>query len=204
MRLGNSNKQNTGKKYIIRGKNDTHYKESDLKKANSFNEWFGNNYHILRSKIQKHTILNEDAFNATYIRVYEAILYSGLIVNNGYEGYFFRAYFTNKMQSNINQSRYCELFPDYDIEEINYGYYLEIEDKQKQLETDIFNYIYKNYDIRDFELFKMYMSLKPAVNYSALAEITRLKEHTIQRAISKIKKDILSNNEFIKRRKELL
>ena len=84
------------------------------------------------------------------------------------------------------------------------GYFLEIEAKQSKLESDIMQYVYDNYDIRDFELFKMYISLKPAINYTSLSEITGVKAHNIQRAISRIKKGVLANKEFAERRRELV
>ncbi|MFV0468490.1 MAG: hypothetical protein ACK5MK_06140, partial [Dysgonomonas sp.] len=63
--------------------------------------------------------------------------------------------------------------------------------------------VYANYDLREFELFKMYVSLKPAVNYDSLSEITQVKAYSIQRIVSKIKKDIQENQDFFRRWKEV-
>lgn len=104
----------------------------------------------------------------------------------------------------MRNNRYTQLLPNFDRSDTDVEYFVEQEAKQKKLESDIFGYIYNNYNIRDFELFKMYITLKPAVNYLSLSNITGLKAHNIQRTISKIKKDIRHNREFDKRCKEVL
>lgn len=197
MILGNSNGNNKGKKYLRKNEIDIVFAE----RADHFNNWFSKNYNALKNKLIEVGIFDEDIFNDTYYNVYEKILLSDLQINS-YMGYLMRAYYTNHILIRSKEKRYCELV--FDREDTDSDYFSELEEKSKQLETDIFNYIYSKYNIRDFELFKMYMSLKPAVNYSTLAKITGLKSHNIQRIISKIKKDIRNNKEFAKRRKELL
>ncbi len=146
---------------------------------------------------------NDDAFNECYLKIYENILYSGLDVEN-YKYYFIRSYFTILMDDRQKQNRFCEIQPNHDKEDVDSEYFSEIDEKQKSLETDILDYVYSKYNIRNFELFKMYMNLKPAVNYQMLSRITGIKKHSIQRIVSKIKKDLKSNPNFSKRRKKIV
>jgi len=199
MVLGNSNGNNKGKKYLRKNEIDIVF----ANRANHFNEWVSENYNTLVEALIDVDIFDRDIFHETYKNVYEKIFFSDIQGNN-YRDYLMRAYYTNLILYKSKENRYCELLPNTDKEDIDSNYFSDLEDKRKDLETDIMSYIYSNYDIRDFELFKMYMSLKPAVNYSTLARITGLKSHNIQRIISKIKKDIRENKEFAKRRKELL
>nr|DAE47110.1 MAG TPA: RNA polymerase sigma factor [Caudoviricetes sp.] len=199
MVLGNSNGKNKGKKYLRKNEIDIVF----AKRADHFNEWFSKNYNTLIQALIDVDIFDEDIFHETYKNVYEKIFFYDIQGNN-YRDYLMRAYYTNLILSKSKEGRFCELLPNTDKEDIDSDYFSELEEKRKDLEADIMSYIYSNYDIRDFELFKMYMSLKPAVNYSTLAKITGLKSHNIQRTISKIKKDIRDNKEFAKRRKEIL
>lgn len=228
MRLGNSLGNNKGKKYLRKDEIDIVF----ATKADHFNEWFDKNYNSLVSFMQSKGFYDEDVFHETYQNIYEKILFSG-IEGNDYKPYIMRAYYTNFINAKSKEGRYCELRPNMDRDEteaeemlyndprrrcqfnnalIEYSlnslrdrdYFTEIEIKRRKLESDIMDYIYSSYNIRDFELFKMYISLKPAVNYATLAQITKLKAHNIQRTISKIKKDIRENKEFANRRKEIL
>lgn len=201
MILGNSFGKNKGKKYFIRGKHDQNPDVLYAEKAEAFNEWFSRNYNALAQALQNKYALSDDALNDTYIRMYESILYCGLDIKD-YKSYFFRSYYTNYVNDSVKNSRYIQLLPNYDKSDTDSEYFMEMEMKQKRLESDIFAYIYENYDIRDFELFKMYISLKPAINYTSLAEITGLKSHNIQRTISKIKKDVRRHHDFARRHKE--
>ncbi|WP_165045919.1 hypothetical protein [Dysgonomonas sp. ZJ709] len=202
MRLGNSFRGNTGKKYMIRGKHDKTPVKDGMVKVQRFNEWFAESYASLVCELKTKDIFNEDTLNETYLRMYESILYSGLDIDN-YRSYFFRSFFTNYVQGNMKASRYCALSPNYDKPDMG-GYNMEQEIQQKRLEEDIFDYVYDRYKIREFELFKMYVSLKPAINYDVLADITHLKAHQIQAIVSKIKKDVCRNHEFLQRRREVL
>lgn len=196
--LGNSKRQNKGKKYIKKDDIDLVYAEE----AEHFNNWFANKYNVIVEFIKNNDILDKDILHKTYCNVYDKILSSG-IDGNDYMPYFRRAYFTNFINTQKKESRYCELLLNTDKEDNDITYFSEIEEKQKRLEQDIINYIYINYSLRDFELFKMYMNLKPAINYISLSKITGVMPYTIQRTISKIKKDISNNTEFLKRRNNL-
>lgn len=203
MILGNSFGKNKGKKYFIRGKHDKNPDTLYAEKAEKFNTWFSQNYSKLVQALKDKYIFDDDTVNDTYIRVYENILFCGIKIEC-YKSYFFRSYYTNYVNDSIKNNRYTQLLPNFDRSDTDTEYFVDLEAKQKKLESDIFGYIYSNYDIRDFELFKMYITLKPAVNYLSLSNITGLKAHNIQRTISKIKKDIRRNREFDKRCREVL
>lgn len=198
MRLGNSFGNNKGKKYR-KEKGDYVY----ALQTHEFNKWMSINYDSVISYLKDKNIFDQDVFSSTYEKMYELILYSGIKGNN-YRAYFQRAYYTNRINYEIQNSRLVEFLSCYEREDVNYGYYAEIEEKQSKLEADIMDYIYSNYDLREYEIFKMYVNLKPAVSYKSLSEITNVKSHNIYRIISKIKKDIQGNPDFIKRRKELI
>ncbi|MDR2951555.1 MAG: hypothetical protein LBV71_20385 [Prevotella sp.] len=201
MLLFNTNRSNKGKKYFKKkeGVQDVVYAE----KAEAFNVWFVENNKEVIQYLTVRNYFDCDVFSESYLKMYENILYTGTNVEN-YRYYFVRSYFTNLMANGIKQNRYCELLPHYDKADTDTQYFAELQDKQQKLEKDIFDYVYKNYSIRDFELFKMYINLKPAINYASLADITGIREHNIQRAISKIKKGVRANKEFKKRREELV
>lgn len=203
MILGNSFGKNKGKKYFMRGKHDQNPDILYAEMAEEFNTWFGQNYSNMVMALKEKYIFDDDTTNDTYIKIYENILFCGIKIEC-YRSYFFRSYYTNYINSSMRNSRFIELTPNYDKLDNNSEDIIELEAKQKKLEADIFNYIYANYNIRDFELFKMYMSLKPAINYVSLSNITGLKTHKIQNTICKIKKDIRRNREFEKRCKEVL
>lgn len=167
-------------------------------KAETFSLWFGKHFDEIVRFLCNKQMYNEDAVSETYLRIYESILYTGLRIED-YKSYFMRAFYTNFINSSMHNSRYSTLTPNYDRSDAEDGYFSEIIGRQEQLEENIFNFIYARYDIREFELFKMYISLKPAVNYYSLAEITGIKVHNIQRTISKIKKDILKNKSLIEK-----
>ena len=204
MILGNSNGKNRGKKYLVRNTFD--FSTVDCVYAGlaeAFNEWFGRNYTLLMLQLRDKRIFNADAMNETYLRIYENILYTGLRVDN-FKSYFIRSYYTNYVNDCMRSNRFCELFTNLDTQNGDDEYFASLEEKQNRLEKDIFDYVFRRYDIREFELFKMYMSLKPAVNYYSLSKMTGIKAYNIQYIVSKIKKDVRGNKEFTRRRKELV
>lgn len=202
MRLGNSKGNNTGKKYVMRGKHDKQATRQGTEKALKFSQWFTKTYTSLVCELKGKLIFDDDVLGDTFLRIYENMLYTGIELQNN-RSYFMRSYFTNYIQNNMKSNRYCQLPVYYDAADTG-EYNLELEMHQRQLEEDIFSYVYERYDVREFELFKMYVSLKPAINYYVLADMTNMKAHQIQSIVSKIKKDIRHNIVFINRRKELV
>ncbi|MDR0825216.1 MAG: hypothetical protein LBN74_08990 [Prevotella sp.] len=201
MLLFNTNRSNKGKKYFKKneGVRDFVYAE----KAEAFNRWFEQNNRSVIEYLSARNFFDSDIFNDSYLKMYENILYSGNDVDY-YRFYFVRSYFTNLMADRISRNRYCEFLPCHEQSDADILSFAESEANVRKLEKDILNFVYVNYNIRDFELFKMYISLKPAVNYASLAKITGLKAHNIQRSISKIRKSVRANNEFMKRRGKLI
>ncbi|GAB6007473.1 hypothetical protein [Dysgonomonas reticulitermitis] len=202
MILGNSFGKNKGKKYFMRERDmdsvDCLYAEM----AEDFNRWFDRDHKSVERQLIGKRVYDVDILNDTYLKIYDIVLFSGLKIKD-YKSYFIRSYFTNCINGSMKENRYCELQPNFDRSDMDVEHLVELDRQQKQLEDDIFSYVYANYNLREFELFKMYVSLKPAVNYDSLAEITQVKAYSIQRIVSKIKKDIQENPGFFRRWKEV-
>ncbi|NDV79319.1 hypothetical protein [Dysgonomonas sp. 511] len=203
MKLGNSKGNNTGKKYFVRSHSEKQQKISDANraKADDFNQWFAANYDHLRNFLIGQNSFDEDAFSYTFMRISEKLLFTGADVND-YKAYFCRSYYTNYIQGRIAADRYVAM-PRHDSFEAHHTNPYERERQQVQLELDVFDYVYQHYALKEFELFKLYVSLKPAINYHTLADLTHIKVHTIQRIISGILTDIRSNKKLMERYREV-
>lgn len=219
MILGNSLKQNTGKKYITKNTTKEVTPENQLK-ADSFKEWFGNNYKLLVEEQKRKQTLNEDTLIDTFFKLYHKQQQSGDI--GDYKSYFSRAYFTNYFQNNIKEEKKkqnhiylnlinkeyedsfntLDLIPlesDEDREQI-----IEIQNRTDELLNETFQYITNKYSMQEFELFRMYMFLKPHISYKRLSDITNLSIKYISQTISTIKRDIQDNQALILKRKKLI
>lgn len=203
MRLGNSNGNNRGKRYFVRGRDDQNMDAVYAEDAEQFAQWFSDHYHSVRQQLENKGGYDDDTFSETYLRIYEIILFTGRHIKD-YASYFHRAYYTNFIQGMTKENRYCELYPNYDREEEKTEEEEELDKKNRELEADVMSYVLSNYDLREFEIFKMYVNLKPAVNYHALARMTNLKYHVIQRMISRITQDVKSHSVFSIRRRQLV
>lgn len=201
MKLGNSNGNNRGKKYMLRGKQQLPQPTvQNQKRYDDFKVWFADKHEALVNFLKGKLCYDEDAYYYTFLRMSEKILYMGEIIKD-HKAYFHRAYYTNYIQLKAQAGRFCSL-GGYDHADLHAYNPHETEMRQVRLENDIFDYVYNHYGIREFELFKMYISLKPAVNYQSLSDITSIKTHVIQRIISQILKDIRSNKTFVSRYRE--
>ncbi|WP_163357126.1 hypothetical protein [Dysgonomonas sp. 25] len=202
MRLGNSNGNNRGKKYFLRKELGTIVpSEKNRRKADDFSQWIvDNRTDIINFLIMKNSY-DEDAFAETYLRMYEKILYTGLEIDDR-RAYFHRAYYTNYIQQRAHENRYGDPLK-YDLRIADNGNQAERERRQMILENEIYNYVHDHYYVREFELFKMYITLKPAVNYKTLAEITGTKPYIIQRIISKIMSDLRAQKRFVDEYREV-
>lgn len=219
MILGNSKKQNTGKKYITKNTTKPITPENQTK-ADEFKNWFGGNYKLLVEEQKRKQTLNEDILIDTFFKLYHKQQQAGDIED--YKSYFCRAYFTNYFQNNIKEEKkkqnhiylnlidkeYEDSFNTLDILPIE-----DAEDKERELErqnktdellNDTFQYITDKYSMQQFELFKMYMFLKPHISYKKLSDITNLSIKYISETISTIKKDIQDNQELILKRKKII
>jgi len=198
MKLGNTAGKNKGKKYL-KIKGDEVITAENLGKADHFKYWFGEKYmQLQRELIQKNTF-DEDIMNETFIRIHDKILYGGLVIKD-YKAYFHRAFFTNYMQVVIDVSKgMLSSLDGYDTYDNSDDDMAMIATKV-QLENDIFDYISEKYPARDYELFKMYVRLKPSINYAQMSEMTGLSQSRISESVSKIRKDIRAQKIFLDRR----
>lgn len=219
MILGNSLKQNKGKKYITKNTTKEVTPENQLK-ADEFKTWFGDNYNLLVEEQTRKQTLNEDVLIDTFFKLYHKQQQQGNIED--YKSYFSRAYFTNYFQHNIKEEKkkqnhiylnlidkeYEDSFNTLDIIPLE-----DADDKERELEklnktdellTETFQYITDKYSMQQFELFRMYMFLKPHISYKKLSDITNLSIKYISQTISTIKKDIQDNQELITKRKKLI
>lgn len=164
--------------------------------------------------------LNEDILIDTFFKLYHKQQQQGNIED--YKSYFCRAYFTNYFQNNIKEEKkkqnhiylnlidkeYEDSFNTLDIIPIEDNddkeRELEILNKTDELLNETFQYITEKYTIQQFELFRMYMFLKPHISYKKLSDITNLSIKYISQTISTIKKDIQDNQELITKRKKLI
>lgn len=199
MKLGNSGANNKGKKYI-KIKPGAVASPENQNKADKFKKWFGETYTRLQTELINKETYNEDILNDTFLRIYDKIRFGGLEISDN-KAYFHRAFFTNFMQATINQS-VSNIIPIDEIDSI------DDEDNDEELfayktdlENEIFSYVYSHYPVQEFEIFKMYISLKPAINYAELANITSISQTRISAIVSKIRKDICNQNVFLARRK---
>lgn len=198
MKLGNSGANNKGKKYLKIKEGAVATPENEAK-AERFALWFGQWYTRLQMELKRKDTYDEDMMNDTFIRIYDKIRFGGIDILD-YKAYFHRAFFTNFMQRVISESQGSEvalsgydMADDTDTDEELIRYKLS-------LENDIFDYIYNKYPVHQFELFKMYVRLKPAINYTELAKITEVSVSTISDVISKIRRDVCRQHDFRERR----
>lgn len=219
MILGNSKKQNAGKKYITKNTTKEVTPENQIK-ADEFKDWFGDNYNLLVEEQRRKQTLNEDILIDTFFKLYHKQQQSGDIED--YKSYFSRAYFTNYFQNNIKEEKkkqnhiYLNLIDKEYEDSFNTLDIIPIEDnddKERELEklnktdellNETFQYITDKYSMQQFELFRMYMFLKPHISYKKLSDITNLSIKYISQTISTIKKDIQDNQELISKRKRLI
>lgn len=202
MKLGNSGANNKGKKYIKIRPGAVATPENQYK-ADLFKQWFGQMYQRIQTELINKDTYDQDTLNDTFLRIYDKIRFGGLEIKD-YKAYFHRAFFTNFMQLTINESQALTT-PLENQDKID-----ESQDDSEliaykmQLEQDIFDYVYQKYSVHEFELFKMYMSLKPAINYAQLSLITSISQSRISEIISKIRRDVCHHKDFKFRRKNTL
>lgn len=202
MRLGNSGSGNKGKKYM-KIKEGAIVPPENEAEAQRFAKWFGQWYERLQEELIRKATYDEDVLNDTFMRMYDKIRFGGLDITD-YKAYFHRAFFTNFMQQVFaeKQSRTTSLglvdqMDDTGTEE-------ELIDYKLSLEYDIFDYVYHKYPVQQFEIFKMYIRLKPAINYSELSKITEISVTSISEIISKIRRDVQDHEGFRYRRRQTL
>lgn len=187
---------NKGKTYITQKEDsDNLYTE----KANAFNTWFELHSTELELYLKDRNSFDGSRFTETYLKVYENTLHRGTEIGNGM-GFFLSAYFRIAMNDIKFESRYQDL-PSYveheSIDDVELHELQEINDIQVK---QIFEYVYSRYSLKDYEIFKMYINLQPAISYHSLAKITGLKYWYVQRVISKVINDLKENRAKIESR----
>lgn len=188
MRLGNSGGKSKGKTYIKLTGKETITIENKLK-ADVFAEWFGENYQILRKELIQKDTLNEDILTDTYLRLYERVLYGGLIIEN-YKAYFHRAFFTNYMQDVIKKQ-------NNETQETDVSDYADIikeETSEIKNDSDFVSekllYIRNHYPIEDYLLFVIYLKLG---TYKTVEHFTKLPNSIITQKLTNLRKSIKEN-----------
>ena len=222
MKLGNSNsntnKQNRHTNYLTQSKKEN-IPIKYQKEADEFKQWFANNYLNIIEEWKSKDELNEDVINDTFIKLYEMQQYRGCIKD--YRSYFSRAYYTNWYQSKIKEEKKqhkhssISLLSKWEDNEYTHtpltnvcdklidDIQTEIENKKhknhidKQKVKKVLEFVYKNYPLIQFELFKIYIHCKPYISYKKLADITNIKLNFIAESIKTIKQDIKNNKDFI-------
>lgn len=202
MKLGNSGANNRGKKYI-KIKPGAIATPENQAKADRFKKWFGELYSRLQTELINKDTYDEDILNDTFLRIYDKIRFGGLEIAD-YKAYFHRAFFTNFMQATINESQSLNNPLDGFDKIDNTENDAELILYKLNLEIDIFDYVYQRYPLHEFELFKMYIRLKPAINYAELSNITSISQSRISEIISKIRKDVCRQHDFVIRRQYTL
>lgn len=109
LRLGNSGKGNTGKKYLNHNNlPDIEFTDEDLKRIEKYNSWYTNNKERIITMVTARGAFDEDIFQLTYTRTYNNVAYGKLDILD-YASYFCRAYFTNFVLNKQKENRYTEL-----------------------------------------------------------------------------------------------
>lgn len=187
---------NEGKTYITQKDNvEIFYTD----KVKTFNQWFEFNSHYLEQYLKTRDKFDGGTYTEAYLKIRDNILYRGTDIGN-YKGFFLSSYFRIMLNDRMYQNRYQEL-PDYvEIESVNTESLEELEEANTVFEKKIFEYVYSFYSLQEYEIFKMYINLKPAISYHSLAKIVGQKYWYIQRLISRIVKDINDNKKKIENR----
>ncbi len=205
MKLGNTGGKNKGKKYLRITGLETITPEN-RQKAESFKEWFGSMYSKLQIELINKDTYNEDVLNDTFLRIYDKILFGGLeIIDN--KSYFHRAFFTNFMQSVINESKKNEnIISDYEYVDL-VDDAIEIEESIKaedNLYREVLKHVVSNFGTDALELILAYMSIKAEKkNIKTLANLMDVKEHILAHQIRTIKKSVQENTELSNKRKSM-
>lgn len=202
MRLGNSGSGNKGKKYI-KIKEGAVATPDNQAKAERFALWFGEWYERLQVELMRKDTYDEDVLNDTFIRIYDKIRFGGLNILD-YKAYFHRAFFTNFMQQVFTQNQSVIISLTTQDKEDESLSDEELILYKQSLENDIFDYVYNRYPVQQFEIFKMYVRLKPAINYAELSKMTEMSVTTISEIVSKIRRDVSRQHDFCNRRRYTL
>lgn len=191
---------NTGKKYFKQKDREN----ADLlfaEQADDFNKWFNANFKELEKELSKEKGYDKSYLTATYLKIYENILYKGTEVTS-YKGLFITSFHRIVRNDEVAENKKTPLEDWYDAEDQNDTEVLkELNEWNKELINKMFDFVYSNYPKDEFQIFKMYINLQPNVSYESLAKLLKLKYWHIQRVISTILSDLKENRDNVKKGK---
>lgn len=185
MKPESSKGTNTGKKYIKLQGYETPTPENEAR-AREYMNWYASNMKKLEYYVQgSGGVFDEDIFNYTFLRVYDAIALKGLHIKD-YTGCFIRSY-RNTYINSKKVDRTADL--DIDIPDTDFNSY-QYEEVVETLNSEVMEYVQDNYDEVSVSLFEMYVGLAPDISYKKLATMLGYPEFKIWPVIGKIKKDV--------------
>jgi hypothetical protein len=192
MMTANSYRNYTEKDYSHKTKYRKQPNKCSTSETELFDHWFTETFLPRR----KHMFglgayhLNEDAFSDTYLRMRDRIATEGKKGIDDYQSYFIGAFYSNQAQVEAHYKRFTGI-DSIDPEDNNP---LPGEYNLQGLGKEISDYVHHHFDIRQYELFKLYIALKmygEKVSYGIMSEIMpSYKPHQVQRIISHIKKEV--------------
>lgn len=181
MILGNSNKGNTGKKYLMRTKiKNIIPSEQQLNKRRDFDIWFVNNNRALKEQFVNKGNFVEDIFNDTYLRISESLMYSELNIKN-FKTYFCRSYYTNYILSKQKENRYI------DLKEIEPA---DIENdfvSKEEFIKEILLFLKSSINEFEYSVFSSWLS-DESMSYNECAQLFDIKEYQVNHIIANIRK----------------
>lgn len=188
MKPESSKGTNTGKKYIKLQGYERPTPENEAR-AREYMNWYAANMKKLEYYVQgSGGVFDEDIFNDTFLRVYDAIALKGLHIKD-YTGCFIRSY-RNTYINSKKVDRTADL--DVDIPDTSFNSDL-YENVIETLNNEVMNYVQDNYNDLSVSLFEIYIGLAPDISYKRLADMLGYPEGKIWPVIGKIKKDVIKH-----------
>lgn len=187
MILGNSKRQNLGKKYLIRKKLDYgNITDCQLGKAANFNQWFVANKCVLEQELSIKNIYDEDVFMDTYIRMAESIIFTDSMIQN-FKSYFCRSYYTNYINQRSIGNRFINNEYDLSLIEDDSDTIIQTKIDMENKIEQILEFVRTEYP-NHLEIFKL--NMVDSLNYNEVSKRTGIQSYVIQKNISLIKKDL--------------
>lgn len=215
---GNSGGKNKGKKY----KKLTGHEMptiQDERRARNFMYWYGAHFEELKTALYfKGRMFDDQIATDTALMIYDAMLLKGTRIDS-YADYFFRAYHTNAMKSQVNNINDAKMIIsidaplDYTNDVVHYKHsvqklaatkqivyadklrapdfnYALYEEIVDALNTEVMAYVRLNYCDFDTAIFEIYLGLLPDISYKKLAALLGISFTKIWQVIGEIKKDV--------------
>lgn len=207
--------KNKGKKYVKLQGWEEATPQSEAR-AKAFMDWYGDNFDRLRDKLIFSRLYDDELATDTALMVYDNIALKQFIVVD-FQAYFLRAYHTNriaKAKRRVYESPlvtdwwdslrimneemptetsakyeplYRELHGKADTPEFDYEQY---EQAVYQLQVEMLDYVWANYDPLSVSLFEIYTGLLPDTSYKRMSAMLGISETRIWTSIGAIRKDL--------------